>query len=146
MTVLERISRDFKFELPSTMIRSFEITTETIEDPEGALRELLRENATSNEVVLQQDIDAFAQRFQAEHGIELKFEPAAITALIHESLDRDKTIRALCEDKFSDFEYGLKLIASRTGTTSFTITDETVREPDDVLSRWVVEHYPRAAE
>jgi endopeptidase Clp ATP-binding regulatory subunit ClpX len=146
MTVLERIFRDFKFELPSTSIRSFEVTTDTIEDPAATLRTLLVENATSNEDVLREDINAFALRFQAEHGIELTFESDAVTALIHESLNLEKTIRALCEDKFKDFEYGLKLIASRTGTTSFTITEETVQNPDEVLSRWVVEYYPRGIE
>jgi endopeptidase Clp ATP-binding regulatory subunit ClpX len=146
MTVLERIFRDFKFELPSTSIRSFEVTTDTIENPAGTLRTLLVENATSNEEILRQDIDAFALRFHTEHGIELTYDPGAVSALIQESLDIGKTIRALCEEKFKDFEYGLKLIASRTGTTSFTITEETVRHPDEVLSRWVVEYYPRATE
>jgi len=146
MTVLERIFRDFKFELPSTSIRSFEVTTDTIEDPLTTLRALLVENATSNEEVLHQDIDAFSHRFKAEHGIELLFDPDAVAALVHQSLDQEKTIRALCEDKFKDFEYGLKLIGSRTGTSTFTITEEAVHDPDGVLSRWVVEYYPRGAE
>jgi ATP-dependent protease Clp ATPase subunit len=41
MTVLERTFRDLKFRLPSTKIRSLNITPETIENPAAALKKLL---------------------------------------------------------------------------------------------------------
>ena len=40
MTVLERTFRDFKFELPSTAIKRFDIDIHTVEDPVTALREI----------------------------------------------------------------------------------------------------------
>jgi len=41
MTVLERTFRDLKFRLPSTKIRSLNITSETVENPGAALKKLL---------------------------------------------------------------------------------------------------------
>ena len=41
MTVLERTFRDLKFRLPSTKIRSLNITPETVENPAAALKKLL---------------------------------------------------------------------------------------------------------
>jgi len=41
MTVLERTFRDLKFRLPSTKIRSLNITSETVENPAAALKKLL---------------------------------------------------------------------------------------------------------
>jgi len=41
MTVLERTFRDLKFRLPSTKIRSMNITPETVENPAAALKKLL---------------------------------------------------------------------------------------------------------
>ena len=69
----------------------------------------------------------------------------AIERLIELSLAADKTIRALCEEKFRDFHHGLKLIARDGEPRRFVITREVVDAPDKVLSRWVVERF-RAAD
>ena len=44
MTIFERVLRNFKFELPSSGIRSFEVNTDTVNDPEHALQQLLLNN------------------------------------------------------------------------------------------------------
>ena len=141
MTVLERVLRRFKFELPSTAIRTFRIDAATIADPPGVLQALLRENAARQREVLQADVAAFAARYQKDHGFELVFEEAAIERLIELSLAADKTIRALCEEKFRDFHHGLKLIAGEDGPRTFTITREAVDTPDQVISRLVVARF-----
>ncbi|WP_141731418.1 AAA family ATPase [Oligoflexus tunisiensis] len=41
MTICEKILRPFKFELPSTMIRDLEVTSEMVTDPQGFLERLL---------------------------------------------------------------------------------------------------------
>jgi pantothenate kinase len=53
----------------------------------------------------------------------------------------DKTIRALCEDKFRDFHHGLKLIARDGEPRRFVISREVIDAPDKVLSRWVVDRF-----
>ena len=42
LTILEKTLRDFKFELPSTNIREFNITKETVIDPQKTLSEILQ--------------------------------------------------------------------------------------------------------
>ena len=44
VTVLERTFRDFKFELPSTGIKSFEVHEQTVKNPEASIRELIEQN------------------------------------------------------------------------------------------------------
>jgi endopeptidase Clp ATP-binding regulatory subunit ClpX len=44
MTVMERVLRNFKFELPSTSIKAFEVNTATIETPRQALDALLKKS------------------------------------------------------------------------------------------------------
>ncbi len=141
MTVLERVFRDFKFELPSTSIRAFEITPETVSDPAVTLQELMRNSADSQRGVLAGEVAEFAARFQKEHGLRLLFEPAAVAALVDQSVTSDRTIRGICEEKFKDFQFGLKLVARNTGTTSFTVTRAVVEAPDRELSLWIVESY-----
>ncbi len=141
MTVLEHIFRDFKFELPSTAIKAFAVDAATVAQPAAALQHLLRENADRQHDVLRTEITAFATRFRQEHGFDLLFADDAIAALIDASLTADKTIRALCEEKFRDFHHGLKLVSRNTNRTQFPITSEVVAAPDKVLSTWVVESF-----
>jgi len=141
MTVLERVFRDYKFELPSTAIKTFAIDAATVSSPADRLNVLLRENAASQHEVLRAEITAFATRFRQDFGFDLLFADDAVTALIDASLAADKTIRALCEETFRDFQHGLKLVAHNTGRTQFPITREVVEQPDKVLSTWVVESY-----
>ena len=141
MTVLEHVMRDFKFELPSTAIKTFQIGTDAVARPQDTLMRLLKNNAAQQKEVLKADVAAFAARFQKDFGFELVFEDAAIARLIELSLAADKTIRALCEEKFRDFQHGLKLIVRDGEPRRFTITREVVDAPDKVLSRWVVESF-----
>ena len=146
MTVLEHVMRDFKFELPSTAIKTFKIDADAVVRPSATLQSLLKENATQQRDVLKGDVAAFAARFHKEHGFELDFDDGAIARLIELSLAADKTIRALCEEKFRDFHHGLKLIAHDGEPRRFAITCEVVDAPDKVLSRWVVDSFRGAAD
>ena len=141
MTVLERVFRDFKFELPSTGIKSFHINAAIIANPGDALRALLRENAERQRDILRAEVTAFGDRFKKDHGFELVFEEDAITALIELSLLSDKTIRALCEEKFHNLHHGLKLLTPEGESRRFTITREMVDNLDKTISRLVVERF-----
>ncbi|MDR1413471.1 MAG: AAA family ATPase [Puniceicoccales bacterium] len=46
LTILEKILRDFKFEIPSTEIKSVELTQDTVENPSAALLKLLKFSAS----------------------------------------------------------------------------------------------------
>jgi len=138
MTVLERVFRDFKFELPSTSIRSFEISEATLEKPSAEVQELLRKNSDAQREVLRTEVADFAKRFHRNFGFDLDFTDDAVTALVEESLKRDKTIRGLCEEKFRDFHHGLTLISRSTGSKSFKINRAVITNPEKELSQWVV--------
>ena len=143
MTVLERMFREYKYELPSTAIKSFDVTTDTVNQATDALKQLLVDNLSSRTQTLRDEVDAYARRFKAENGVELAFDDSAVAALVELSLDTDRTIRALCEEKFKDYQHGLKLVAGRESVPSFVVTRAAVADPDKELSRFVVEHFPR---
>lgn len=143
MTVMELLFRNFKFELPSTGITAFEATTETINQPEAALKALMLKSHDIRRNLLRSEIADFVQRFRKDHGLELAFTDDAVELLVEMSLKLDKTVRAICEEKFRDFQHGLKLIANNTQRTAFTISREVVEAPDHELSRWIVESFAR---
>ncbi len=146
MTVLERVFRDFKFELPSTGIKQFKVTGDTVDDPSSDLKKLLRENISEQRSVLMSEVTTYGQRFENQHGFTLDFDERAVLALVEESLDTDKTIRALCELKFRDFHHGLTLISRNTGQTIFPMTGSVVKNAEKELSDWVINSYRQQSE
>lgn len=145
MTVMEGVFRNFKFQLPSTAIKNFEADTDTVSDPLNALKNLLSKNRRSQRNLLKSEVAEFARRFQEEHGLELVFSDDAVDLLVELCITQDKTMRTIFHEKFHDFQHGLKLISKNTGRTSFEISRAVVDNPDQELSRWVVESFQRGA-
>jgi len=138
VTVLEQVLRPFKFELPSAGISQVEVTSQTVEDPPGELRRLLEQQAATHHGALAADVAAFAERFAREHQLTLEFSSDAVAHLVGLSLAQDKSVRALCEDRFRDLAHGLALIARNSGQSAFSLDRAFVENPGQVLSKWVV--------
>lgn len=146
LTVLERIFRGFKFELPSTAIKHFEVSTETISNPKGTLQGLLLENQHLQKDVLISDLKRFGEQFEKAYELELEFDEGATQMLMEISIEEDKTIRAICEERFKDFQHGLQIISRNTGRKKFVIDEAVVRNPDGLLSDWVVASFKERQE
>ena len=145
MTVMEQVFRNFKFQLPSTAVKNFEADSDTVTDPESALKSLLRKNQRSQRNLLKSEVAEFARRFKEEHALDLVFSDEAVDLLVELSTIQDKTMRTIFGEKFRDFQHGLKLISKNTGRTAFKITRAIIEAPDRELSRWVVESFQRPA-
>ena len=141
MTVCERVFRDFKFELPSTVVKQIVVTREMVDDPAAALKSLLAEQAKQEREVMKQVVHEFAQRFRESFGLTLKFTDDAAEHLVSRALEQNKTVRDLCAEKFKDFQFGLKLLAQSTAKSEFTIDRAVVDAPEKALSDWVVASY-----
>ena len=141
MTICESVFRNFKFELPSTKVKRFVVTRELVDNPEAELQKLLAEHEKEERNVVRQLVYDFAQRFQDEHKIKIRFTDAAADQLVHLALGQNIPVRDLCATTFKDFQFGLKLIAQNTGRDEFVIDRDAVDAPDKVLSEWVVESY-----
>ena len=141
VTILEKTFRDFKFELPSTAIRDFSVNANTVENPGIELEKLLEEKRDQLDDSLLEDVDRFSDQFKKECGFILKFRKAAKIAIVKESIKENRSVRAICERKFSDFVHGLGILNQRTGKKEFIIDKKVVDDPDKELSQWVVESF-----
>ncbi len=146
MTVMEKILRNFKFELPSTTIETFEVTTDVMADPDGTLVDILARNASGRRHRLEKELDAFRNGFHEETGFTLTIENDAAQWLIEECLRKDKTMRSFCEQRFRNCLHGFKLIARNSGHTRFTLTRDFVKEPEKELSSWIQTSFATAAD
>src|SRR3954471_23786965 len=141
MTVCERVFRDIKFELPSTQVKRFVVTRELVDDPIAELQKILADPRQEERLVTRQLVDEFARRFKDNHGMEIRFTTAAADLLVNEALEKGQPVRDLCATRFKDFHFGLKLIAQNSGKQEFELDTDAVREPDKILSDWVVKSY-----
>ncbi len=143
VTILERTFRDFKFELPSTPIRKFSVDGDLIADPKSSLASLLEENRDQLDDSMLEDVDRFVVNFKRDFGYDLKFRKPAKVAVVKQAMSSNRSVRAICEKKFSDFEHGLGIISQRTGKREFIIDKKVIDDPDGELSRWVVESFDK---
>ncbi len=141
MTVLERIMRDFKFELPSTPARSLELSAQAVADPAAALGEVLSRSVSARDGAVKAEIREFADKFESEHGFKLKFTPGAVQAIADLGGSSGKNARVLCAELFHDFQHGLALVARNTGRNAFTITRKTVSAPGRELSQMIADSF-----
>lgn len=146
MTVLERLFRNYKFQLPSTAIKSFEATYETILDPDAALKAMLHANRDSQRGLLRDDIAEFIRQFREMHNLELVFDDDAVDFLVEMSVEHDKSAKEICRHKFKDFQHGLKIVSGNTGRNSFIITRQIVANPDEELSKMIVASFRKTQE
>jgi ATP-dependent Clp protease ATP-binding subunit ClpX len=141
MTVCERVFRDFKFELPSTVVKQIVVTRQLVDNPAAALKALLAEQAKRERAVMTRVVQEFAERFHESFGLKLVFTEAAAERLVAMALEQHKTVRDVCAERFKDFQFGLRLVSQNTGQTEFPIDEAMVEAPEKVLSEWVVASY-----
>lgn len=141
MTVCERTFRNFKFELPSTDVKRFVVDAELVKEPKEELEQLLSEHEKQARGVMYQLVRDFGARFMDSHGFEIEFTDEAADKIVQEALEKNLSVRDLCAEKFKDFHFGLNLIAQNQGQKKFVIDENTVGQPDKILSEWVVKSY-----
>ena len=141
MTVCERVFRNYKFELPSSSVKQFEVTREMIDNPETELASLLQRQETPETKIAKGLVEEFAVRFRDTHELELRFSGDAIGRLIDLAQADGQSVREICQERFKDFQFGLKLIAQNTGQEEFDIDQDVVSDPEKALSEWVVASY-----
>ncbi len=144
MSVLERLFRDSKFELPSTGLRELTVDADFVTNPAAALETLLETyGSTSAE---QEVIRPFVESFESEHGLQLDFTADAISYLLDEAEKAEKDLTGFATDRFQDLPYGLKIVSRNTGRKHFRIDRNCAEDPDREISKWVIQSFKDAGE
>ena len=112
-----------------------------IDDPEGELASLLARQESPETKIAKGLIQEFADRFQDTHQLELRFQGTAVEKLIEMANADSRSVRELCQERFKDFQFGLKLVAQNTGQRVFELDEAAVEDPEKRLSEWVVASY-----
>ncbi len=135
MTVCEQVLRNFKFDIPSTPLRTLRITRDSVEDSVKELERILADKRGPQEEGIKNDIVKFTESFKNEHGIRLSFDKTAVREVIDRCVKEGTSAQDFMDQNFHDFEYGFKLISRNTGKDYFRITAAFVRNPSEALSK-----------
>jgi len=104
-------------------------------------------NTVSEEVVeVQRQVEEFERDFQRRTGIDLEFNEDAIHRITEIMLNEEGKGAGLFSRLSKDYEYGFELIRDKTGQREFTVTRETVDDPEGYLNRMIREVYRRQSD
>ena len=104
-------------------------------------------NSVSEEVVeVQRQVEEFERDFQRRTGINLEFSEEAIHRITEIILNEEGKGAGLFLRLSKDYEYGFELIRDKTGQREFTVTRETVDDPEGYLNRMIREVYRRQSD
>jgi endopeptidase Clp ATP-binding regulatory subunit ClpX len=142
MTVCDQILRDFKYELPSSKIKTFAVTRETVQNPKGALSQLL--SLSDSIVEKHADIVRFEHDFKDQHGIDICFDDELAAAIeAQSSADETTSIYEFSKSLLEGYEHGLTLIAGRCGERSFTLPKKVIEDPKAYLEDMITTYFSR---
>ena len=141
MTVLAKVLRDFKFELPGTSVSELRINSNLIDNKDEVLEKYRLEGLEVNLEKVQDEVNTFCREFKAKHGVKMDFSEDAVTTLADLSSLQGRSVLQICKTKFKDYQFGLKLIQGNSGQDVFQINKEAVEDADKFLSDLVVQSY-----
>ncbi|MBP6216977.1 MAG: AAA family ATPase [Oligoflexales bacterium] len=140
MTILERVFRDYKFELPSANLATLAVTEDLIRHPQRELKKILE--IVEQEHQLEVDkVRGFETKFEEKFKIQLLFDRQATRYLCLEAQRLKTPIDELCRSLLLNYEHGLKLIEQNTGQHQFTLTEEHLKNSSQTLEMMVKESY-----
>ncbi len=147
MTVLERLFRDFKYELPSRDLDTLSFDRDDVVHPAAALQRVLGTSpakaAPSPADAIRQAADRYAARVLAEEGLALAFDRDALAEVERICQREGLVAEKFFTTYFDDLEYGLRIILQNTGQTRFRITARLVKDPAGELSARVARSFAR---
>ena len=141
VTICERTLREFKYELPSSMINHFVVTKELVDDPKSELTRMVENSSYNEELILYEKIKDYEIEFAKKHDIEIEFNEEALRLISQKSVAHNLDPIFVCRDIFKDYEYGLSLIKKNIGQDTFILTREVVESPNETLDRWIKDSY-----
>ena len=141
MTVCESIMRKFKYELPSSHIRSLTVDAATIDDPGQNLERVLKQPDMSRYEDAFNDLVNFQNEFLESFGITLHFTDELAKKIANHSVENGLNAYSFVKELLASYHHGLALVRSHTGQSEFAIPAEAFKNPDQVLEELIRKSY-----
>lgn len=145
MTVCEKILREYKFELPSSTIRSIVIDGNVILHPEEHLQKLLADAPEFDFSEVDSVLNKYFQEFEQRHEMKISLTKDARAELTRISGFNSSAIPSTLDKILRGYEHGLKLVEQNKGSEgeTFILDKDVILEPQDSLERMIKESYQK---
>ncbi len=141
MTVCEKVLRNYKFELPSTGVVEFVVTTDVVDAPDNELKKIMTDPEYNRKCVMKEQIRRYESKFYADHDLKIEFDAEAIDAICQSAIKQELSIQQICDEILKSYQHGLNLIKQNIGQTAFSLPIQVVDNPDPVLEKWIRDSY-----
>ncbi len=141
VSVCERTFREFKYNLPHSIVKQLEVTAELVNSPDAVLQRILGDSRADHLLTLAASFEQLASVWSGKNGIEIHLQPEAARMLGQKALDSGMRPEEVFGQTFKNYEYGLSLIRETQGINRFEITPEVVQDPQATLDRWIRNYY-----
>lgn len=145
VTLLEKILRDIKYELPSSRTKDFKVTVQTVKDSKSSLSQLLAHEYVDKEKRVHEQIKEYEQRFEKQYGIKIEFDKKASQELSEVILREEKDPLSYLDCLLSHYPYGLGLIQKKKSQEKFVLTEKVISHPNEELESWIKNIYESSA-
>lgn len=145
MSVLERLFREFKFELPSLSLSELKVDKTFVEDPGSTLSRIIDEHGIDASAE-RKALAGFCEKFEEEHGLRIHFSDDALAYLAERTAAEGKELPEFCETHFQDLPYGLKIVSRNSGEKTFLIDRACAENPDREISNRVIQSFQKDKE
>ncbi len=138
-TVLERLCREFKFELPSLPLKVFLFTPECMTSPTEIIARIRLSVEPFEAVYYQHKLDVFEQNYHLAHNIRVKFDSEVRLMIMRLAKDQALSIDQAAQNTLHILEYGFDMIKAKVREKEYEITLNVIQHPDRYLEQWVHE-------
>jgi ATP-dependent Clp protease ATP-binding subunit ClpX len=135
--VCERTFREYKYSLPHSPVRMFDLTERLVNHPDEVLEETIQSAKISRLSEMESEIGSIAEQWAQKNGIQILLQPEAARLLGHQALDSGDKLEDVFASLFKDYEDGLNLIREAQGSRQFEITSDVILDPKKALDKYI---------
>jgi endopeptidase Clp ATP-binding regulatory subunit ClpX len=135
--VCERTFREYKYNLPHSPVRQFDLTERLVDYPDEVLEETIQSAKISRLSEMEAEISSVAEQWARKNGIQILLQPEAARLLGNQALDSGDKLEDVFAGLFKDYEDGLNLIREAQGPRQFEITADVILDPKTALDKYI---------
>jgi ATP-dependent Clp protease ATP-binding subunit ClpX len=135
--VCERTFREYKYNLPHSAVRRFELTERLVDHPDEVLEEITQSATVTRLGEMELEFSSVAEQWAQKNSVQILLHPEAARLLSQKALESGDKPEDVFSGIFKDYEHGLNLIREAQGARQFEITSDVVRDPKTALDKYI---------
>lgn len=135
VTILEKVLRNFKFELPSTSCTELRLTREMVDDPTRALQDLL-----CSPTLVQMDVNRWLEKLEKTSEIHVDMPDEVRERVVAECATRRQSAETVLDSMLRETGVISGFESIREGTNKrvefFVISEAMLEKPQEEMEKW----------